>query len=116
MTSSATGGMLGIPLGLHLLDAGEGGLGMQHGQHRAVQDVDMVVLQIGADGEAAVAHQRAHWQLDVAPAFRGRPEEGQPPHLPVQSCAGHNTFAAACKPPALPLPSSNEYNHRIGIS
>ena len=93
--------MLGISVALHLLDAGKGGLGMQHGQHRAVHGINMVVLQVGADGEAPVAHQRAQWQLDVASALRGRPEEDQPPHLTVQSCAWQDTFTTAWKPSAL---------------
>ena len=56
--------------------------------------IKMVVLQVCSDNQAALAQQRAHGQLDVAPHLRGRPEEHQAPALPVQPC----TAAQKCDP------------------
>ena len=71
----------------HLLDVGQGWLRLEQGEDGAVEGVEVVVLEVGADSEAALAQQRAHGQLDVAPRVRGGPEEHQPPALPGQPCA-----------------------------
>lgn len=71
----------------HLLDAGQGGLGAQHfQQRRGLEDVQVVVLQVGAHGQALQAQQRGHGQPDASPRLGRGPEEVQPLLRRVQAC------------------------------
>lgn len=73
-----------IQCSFYLFDVRQGGLGLERGQHRAVQNIEMVVLKVCADAQAPLAHERAHGQLDMAPGLWRWSEEHQPPFLPIK--------------------------------
>ena len=73
--------------GARLLDAGQGGLGRQQGQHDvSAEHVEVVVLQVGAHGQALQAQQRRHGQPHTALRLGAGAQEQQPLLLRVRAC------------------------------